>query len=413
MLVEIVLPKAFRVTVTVTLLVCAVCSVSLAQTPTESEGRRVAEKAAGDAQARRYTQAVDGFKKAWDLTRDSAYLYNVAALYLLRLDEPAKAWEWAARYGDEARSTDEKKEAKDLLSKAESVLCDTHGKLTVTVDPVDAEVWLGMKSPGNLLTRKSNWVRAGRHRVFAAGKGYDGTSVRVVVKEGVEAKVSLKLVGRIALLTVHSRTVGCEVSLDGEYLGRTPIEKVVKPGRYLVRAEAKGHQPFEKKVTVRPGEKVLVQADLKPRAAAAPSMARPAPAVTKASFAPVEKTVVGEPPREPTRIRKDGARIAAWVTMGTGMAAAVAGAISYGLAYRDHQDLNGMDPKDFVSYAAYDSAWDSRASRGRTRANAAYGLWGAGAAALGVGLALYFALPPDQSVTVVPTGNGIATTIRF
>lgn len=402
--------KALRVTVTATVLVCAVSSASLGQTPSETEGRRVAEKAALDARARRYAQAVDGFKKAWDLTRDSAYLYNVAALYLLRLDEPAKAWEWAARYGEEARSVEEKREAKDLLTRAEGVLCDTHGKLTVTVDPANADLWLGMKSPANRLTRKSNWVPAGRHRVFAAAKGYDGTSVRVVVSKGVEAKVSLKLVGRIALLTVHSRTVGCEVSLDGEYLGRAPIEKVVKPGRYLVRAEAKGHEPFEKKVTVEPGQKVVVQADLKPRAAEAPSLARPAPALAKVTFKPTVKPV----PEAPVQGRSDAGRIAAWVTMGTGIAAALAGIISYGLAYRDYQDLNSWTPGDFNnSYDAYASAYDSRERRGRARANGAYGLWGAGAAALGVGLALYFTLPPDQPVTVVPTGNGLATTIRF
>ena len=54
------------------------------------------------------------------------------------------------------------------------------------------------------------------------------------------------------------------VSLNGQKLGTSPLEKELQPGEYTVRAEAQGFQPTETKITVVPGYQQEFTITLKP-----------------------------------------------------------------------------------------------------------------------------------------------------
>ena len=141
--------------------------------------------------------------------------------------------------------------------------------------------------------------------------------------------------------------------------------------------------------------------------------------VIHADLAPKPADVPVAPPSRPV-IRKPD-RTWAWVAIGSGCGLAVTGAVLYGLAYRDYKAASDLDPADYgtdpaKAEPAYATAFDSRTGAGRKKAIVAYVLWGAGAAALGTGLYLYFTADPGLGAVVVPAGPGgpgITATVSF
>lgn len=361
-----------------------------AQAPS-SEVQAIVDQATRDARNRRYPQAVEGFKKAYERTRDPAYLYNVAALLLLRMRDPAGAWDHAMRYRDEARTDEERREADDLIAQAEAELRKTHGKLVVSVLPTTADLWLDEATPERRLTRSTVWVRSGSCAVIARAPGHVEARAPVVVRPGVVNEVSIRLVAEKANLEVRSRTPGCRVRVDDQDLGGTPARATLDPGSHVVRAEAEGFNPFEQRVVLGAGESLVVHADLVPFArevVTAPTPGEPSTPPIREASSPA-----------PSSPRKTWA----WVAIGGGAALVVTGTVLYGVAYKEMQDAGGLSDE---------AAYDSKVSGARRKGYAAYGLWGVGAAAVAAGLVLYFTAP-DAGAAVVPTPTGVAAVWTF
>ncbi len=359
-----------------------------AQTP-DAEVQAIVDQATRDARNRRYPQAVDGFKKAYEKTKDPAYLYNVAALLLLRMRDAAGAWDYAMRYRDEARTDEDRREADDLIAQAEAELQKTHGKLAVSVLPTTAELWLDEATPEHRLSRTTTWVQPGARTVIARAPGYAEARAPVIVKVGVLNEVSIRLVAEKATLRVLSRTPRCRVRVDDQDLGEAPVEASLARGSHVVRAEAEGFNPFEQRVVLGAGESLVVHADLMPLArevVTTPTPARPPPP-------PVRETPTPSSPRKTW----------AWVAIGGGAALLVTGSILYGVAYKEMKDAGNLADK---------AAYDSKVSGARKKGYAAYGLWGVGAAAVAAGLVLYFTAP-QAPAAVVPTPTGVAAVWTF
>lgn len=351
--------------------------------PPSAEVEAIVDQATRDARNRRYPQAVEGFKKAYEKTRDPAYLYNVAALLLLRMRNPAGAWDYAMRYRDEARTDEERREADDLIAQAEAELQKTHGRLVVSVLPTTADLWLDQATPARRLTRSTTWVQPGSYVVIARSPGHAEARAPVVVRLGVVNEVSIRLVAEKATLQVLSGTPGCRVRVDDQDLGGTPARASLDPGSHVIRAEAEGFNPFEQRVVLGAGESLVVHADLVPLArevVTAPPPAKPAS--------------VRETPSPPSSARKTWA----WVAIGGGAALVATGSVLYGVAYEEMQDAGGLADK---------AAYDAKVSGARKKGYAAAGLWGVGAAAVAAGLVLYFTAP-DAGAAVVPTPTGVA-----
>ncbi len=343
------------------------------------------DQATRDARNRRYSQAVEGFKKAYEITKDPAYLYNVAALLLLRLKDPAGAWDYAMRYRDEARSDEERREAEDLIAQAEAELQKTHGRLVVSTLPTGADLWLDEVSATHRLTRTTVWLRPGSYTVIARAAGHAEARTPVVVRLGVTNEVTIRLVAEQATLEVLSQTPACRVRVDERDLGQTPVRVALDPGSHVIRAEAEGYNPFEQRVVLGPGESLVVRADLLPIArevVTAPLPAKPEP----------------PPVREAPSEAGWDQRTWSWAAIGGGAALVVAGTVLYGVAYKEMKDAGNA--RDQATY-------DSQVSSARKKGYAAYALWGVGAAAVGAGLVLYFTAA-DGKAAIVPRWNGVA-----
>ncbi|NOZ00951.1 MAG: hypothetical protein GXP54_03570, partial [Deltaproteobacteria bacterium] len=127
-----------------------VAAVLVMQSPPVLAGNRgveeIAKQAEKDAGAARYEDAIQGFLKAWDMSGAPKYLYNVSILYLARVRDPLKAWEYAMRFRDASKSRRDLDDAAKLIHKAENELFKRYGKIEVDVRPSNAEAWLDFRS---------------------------------------------------------------------------------------------------------------------------------------------------------------------------------------------------------------------------------------------------------------------------
>ena len=300
-----------------------------------AEARSVAAQAEKKANAGDYAEAVEGFRKAYDLNPSPAYLYNIAIVYLDALDDPRAALGWATRYAGAARNVSERRDAERLVKRIDALLARRYGEVAVAVDPPEAEAFLDVSSP--------------------------------------EARI-----GRSAL---------------------------VAPGSHVIRAWAPGFEPGEARIAVEAGVRTEVKLALRPVKAANPEPASGATVAghaTEVRPAPAHRETVPEPVM--AGHAASARRVAGWTTIGVGAAMAAAGAVTFGLAWKDARDAGALRV-EAAGYASYSRRYDSLWSRARQERVAAIALWGVGGAALVTGVVLAL-LPERAGVAFAPGGPG-------
>jgi hypothetical protein len=63
-------------------------------------------------------------------------------------------------------------------------------------------------------------------------------------------------------LTLTSEPDGAEIEIDGEFIGNTPTTLTVKPGKVTVKMRKTGFQPWQRTLTLNPGDKRTLNGDL-------------------------------------------------------------------------------------------------------------------------------------------------------
>lgn len=344
-----------------------------------NDATAIAAKAEKEARARRFEAAVEGYKQAYELSHDPAYLYNVALLSLLGLKNPLQAWEYAVMYRDQAPKA--AGEAEEIITKAEEQLRRTHGQLSLRVVPPNADVYLDQVNQGARLKGRVVWVIPGLHTLIAEAAGHEQAEVQVTVQQGTKSEVAVVLRPKAALLRVESKTPKVSVVVDGALVGAAPAERTLIPGKHVLRAEAPGYKPFEQEVTLGPGEQLVVHADLVEALAARPLAGKSA------------------------TTRLTAQQIAGWTLVGTGAALAVTGSVLFALAARDNKAAGDLDLTDFETPDAYNEEYDSLIAKRDRKAIASYVTWGVGGAAVLTGVVLLL-VRPSARAAIVPAGPG-------
>jgi hypothetical protein len=63
-------------------------------------------------------------------------------------------------------------------------------------------------------------------------------------------------------LTITSEPSGAEIEIDGEFIGNTPTTVAAKQGKVVVKVKKTGFQPWERTLTLNPGDKRTLNAEL-------------------------------------------------------------------------------------------------------------------------------------------------------
>lgn len=206
---------------------------------------------------------------------------------------------------------------------------------------------------------------------------------------------------RVAELTIIVNQPGADVAIDDVPVGVSPLPGpvTVNVGRRKVTATVANHFPFTKLVEVAGLDQANVKVDLTPlvttpvATTTTTTTTEPGPALVVVAPTPVAKPF----------------RLPVWLPwVGAGALAAGAGVVS-ALAFQS----SGSQRQLVDMYGVTRAALDAAATRTRTMAMVADGLW-AGTAAVGVAALLYTFLrspddPPEPqgTLTLIPTGSSV------
>jgi PEGA domain len=243
----------------------------------------------------------------------------------------------------------------DLVALFESVRKRTPGELRISLAAPGATVLVNGRSQGSLpLSLK---LPVGKHTVeVRSADGLASFRSEVVVLAGLPTQLAAHLEPKQGKLKIRTSPGGAEVLLDGEAIGRTPLDRQVAAGKHVVALQVEGHAPLMKRIEVKPGEDTRLALNLTPLASG-PGAAR-----------------------EPNFFTR---RLWTWVAAGTALAALGAG-IGVGVSANADYEEYELSCNEAHNYC---SELGDRVDTKDRVANAMFGVAGAAAAAAVV---LYF-----------------------
>ncbi len=111
------------------------------------------------------------------------------------------------------------------------------------------------------------YITPGRHQLQVSKEGYETFEQWFNLSAGQVLSLPVLLSKKAevtATLFVTSDISQATVKIDGEIRGRTPVSIEVRPGPMLVEVSAQGLPTWRKKITVKPQEKSILEAQLQP-----------------------------------------------------------------------------------------------------------------------------------------------------
>jgi len=202
-----------------------------------------------------------------------------------------------------------------------------------------------------------------------------------------------ELIAGLGQVVVRTPVPGAIVAVDGRDQGRTPLQDplYVTPGKHRVLVAAPGRVSHAQEVTLRAGQRLLVDAAL-------PKVAEPADPGQGLSPGPAGESPGAVSPEEPVS-RRSSKSIWAWSLLGASLACVVGAGVLYGVGYS--QSNTAYDeylalPKDAPG-PTFDAHWEEVEAAERLYIG---GHVLAGAAALALGVSIYqFVTRPEEQPT--------------
>jgi serine/threonine protein kinase/mono/diheme cytochrome c family protein len=169
---------------------------------------------------------------------------------------------------------------------------DRQATLLLIYSPKTAEVRIdGQRRTGRSPLRL-NGLRAGAHAITVSAAGYRTVQRPVDLPSGKTTSLTIELPEKVAQLDIISVPPGAEISINGKPRGRAPISGLkVKPDEtYAIRAQLRGYERWNTRVTPQEGPNPQVLAQLTPVAGAKPRT--PPPAIARDIV--VSRSMVGD-----------------------------------------------------------------------------------------------------------------------
>lgn len=382
------------------LLLWPVVGVAQASDDAKASAERVNKLAIAAYQRGDYQDAAAQWAAAEQLHPTWKYALNLAGT-LTRLERYPEGW--AALERAESRETPEKHRAQidKMRATIETKLYPTHARLALHLEPKDARATLDGKAWDRAWSR---WVARKQSTLVVSKPGYSThrQTWRHPFGRAHSISITLTRVAQTGKLIVRGEPAGAVVKVGGARVGILPLRNPLplKAGRYTVIVERDGYIPFHGKVIITAGK----TADLN--------------AVLQKLEAPVT-----------IQKRSNALAIAGWSTAGVGLAMAASGIAVLAWAEEalaDAEALNGDPTRAGTNFTDdYLAEWGRIEASYDDRRVAGFVLVGVGAAAAIAGVALvswHYASAPEgrtegttTNVTpfLLPGGGGLKGTVRF
>ena len=208
----------------------------------------------------RYDAALAEFQRANELAPSPTVAYNLGRVHgaMGHAVESVAAYEKYLHDGGAQISASRRAEVERELARQRSRIAfiDVHANIsgaTIALDGVDVAT-TPLHEPLH--------VSAGSHTVGVRAPGYDSTTRAVQLAGGVTETVDVSLVQVVArhgTIRVDCPLHDVEVRLDGEIIGRTPLDHTlaVEPGEHLVSGTRPGYTRVRRQVDVEDGAETV------------------------------------------------------------------------------------------------------------------------------------------------------------
>jgi hypothetical protein len=207
----------------------------------KSQAKAAFERAVAAEHKKDWRTAIEEFQSAYDLSPHADVLYNIAVDFE-RLEEFRDAATYYRRYLDEMDDAPDRAKVEKLIRK----LRERPGEVTITSDPSGAEVAIDGRVVG-----KTPWTGplTGAHQVAITGPG--GTRDEdLVVEYGEPKQLDVTLAAKTGMLSVQSNVAGAQITVDGTYVGVTPLDVPLTAGPHRVLVASPGWASYERPIEV-------------------------------------------------------------------------------------------------------------------------------------------------------------------
>jgi hypothetical protein len=195
------------------------------------------------------------FQRAYSLVPSPVALFNVGLVYAA-LNRPvlaARALSKALAQPDALTS--------ENVARAQSVLReqkDKIGQVDVSANSKEGVVEVDNVEVASLPLVEPLDIASGPHVIGVVSPGYAPARREVLVAARERAQVRLELVtieGLLAHIAVHGQVPSSDVFVDGERVGKTPLESTVTvaPGAHQVEVRRAGYVPAQRAITLQDG----------------------------------------------------------------------------------------------------------------------------------------------------------------
>ncbi len=201
----------------------------------------------------RYNDALEGYKKAFNISHDPRFLYNMGRA-LGALGEYPDAVEKLERF-----RTDAPADLRARVPQLESLITDFKrhvSTLTIKCNVVGARVLVREKAVGQVPLGDIK-LNAGPAVVEVVADDYQSQRQQVSLPEGGNLELSFDLVkgSPTGILVVRSAPPATSVLVDGKGLGGTPLETALLPGSHSLLLTRDGYRDLEASAIVERGRR--------------------------------------------------------------------------------------------------------------------------------------------------------------
>lgn len=139
--------------------------------------------------------------------------------------------------------------------------CAAKHEMSITSEPEGAGVWIDRKRRGRTPIVLS--MPEGQYDLRLAKRGFVDHREEMQVGHDADANLTISL-ARIPMASIQSEPARAIVVLDGQVVGRTPLELPVREGSHELQIIKAMHAPFETVIDGTPGEVATIDAQLEP-----------------------------------------------------------------------------------------------------------------------------------------------------
>lgn len=225
-----------------------------------AEARTLFERGLAAADAERWAEAVELFRRARDIVERPSIVFNLGQA-LMRLGQSTEARAALERFvaiADARADRADIETAQRLLSE----LSLSQGTLDLSLEPADAIVELDGRELEGTGAERTLTLDPGRHRLAITAPGHRADRFEISVIAGSHERRSAileRLPSRPATLVVHAPE-GAEVRVDGLLAGRGEIETELVPGEHRVVVSRGSATLLERELVVGEGDRVVLDA---------------------------------------------------------------------------------------------------------------------------------------------------------